>query len=160
MMRRILAIDPGASGGVVELYPNGTAIAVAMPDDAELCEIVRSFAKSAIAEGEGFVCYLELVGGFIAGSKLPGSAMFNFGDGYGYIRGLLAACLVETRLIRPQDWQTGIPGVRGTKEKPARKRLLKEHAARLFPALKVTLKTSDALCLADYARRMEGAAIR
>lgn len=150
-MKRILSIDPGASGGVVELYSDGKVIAHAMPDDADLCELVRCFAKEAIAEREAFVCYLELVGGFIAGSKLPGSAMFNFGDGYGYIRGLLAACLVETRLIRPQDWQAGIPGVRGTKEKAARK--------RLFPSIKVTLKTSDALCLADYARRMEGGAL-
>jgi hypothetical protein len=79
--------------------------------------------------------------------------MFNFGNGYGFIRGLLAANLIETHLVRPQTWQAGIPGLHGVKEKPARKRLLKEHAARLFPTAKITLSTADALCIADYARR-------
>lgn len=157
MSTRLLCIDPGASGGVVEIYPDGKVIAFAMPDDADLRDAVREFARGAEREGERAVCYLELVGGFIAGNKLPGSAMFNFGDGYGYIRGLLAAHLIETHLVRPQDWQVGIPGVRGQKEKAVRKRAMKEHAARLFPHLKVTLKTSDALCIADFARRVENA---
>lgn len=155
-MKRILAIDPGASGGIVELYPNGVVVALAMPDDADLCDQIESFAIAARADGELPVCYMELVGGFIAGAKFPGSAMFNFGSGYGYLRGLLAANRIETRLIRPQEWQAGIPGVRGVKEKAVRKRAMKEHAARLFPTTKVTLKTSDALCIADFGRRLEG----
>lgn len=156
-MKRILAIDPGASGGVVELYPDGRAIAVAMPDDADLRDIVRSFADGAKLEGQHAIAYMELVGGFIAGNKFPGSAMFNFGNGYGYLRGLFAMADIELHLVRPQQWQAGIPGLFGVREKPARKRALKEHAARIFPTLKVTLKTADALCIADYARRIEGA---
>lgn len=154
-MKRILAIDPGASGGIVELYPDGRVTACAMPDDADLRDQIRDFARNAETEGQPAVAYLELVGGFVGGNPAPGSAMFNFGNGYGYIRGLLAAYLIETRLVRPQEWQTGIPGVRGQKEKAVRKRALKEHAARLFPAAKVTLKTSDALCIADFGRRIE-----
>lgn len=154
-MKRILAIDPGASGGIAILYPDGAVTALAMLDDADLRDEIAAIASEGEMEGQSAVAYLELVGGFIAGNKLPGSAMFNFGDGYGYIRGVLAALRVETHLVRPQDWQAGIPGVRGQREKAARKRALKEHAARLFPALKVTLKTADALCLADYARRAE-----
>jgi hypothetical protein len=157
-MKRILAIDPGASGGVVEYYPNGRIVAVAMPDDGDLRDMIGDFASRSREESEQTVCYMELVGGFIAGNKLPGSAMFNFGNGYGYLRGLLSANRVELRLVRPQQWQAGIPGVFGVKEEPKRKRALKEHAARLFPSIKVTLKTSDALCIADYARRLEGGA--
>jgi hypothetical protein len=155
-MKRILAIDPGASGGVVELYPDGRAIAIAMPEDADLRDQIDYFARSAIYEGDQAVAYLELVGGFIAGNRLPGSAMFNFGSGWGFIRGLLAAYRIETHLVRPQTWQAGIPGIARVKDKPVRKRALKAHAARLFPTLKVTLLTADALCIADYARRVEG----
>ena len=155
MKTRILSIDPGASGGVVELYPDGQVSAIAMPDEADLRDTIAAFAQMARTEGDRAVCYLELVGGFIAGNPVPGSAMFNFGNGYGYVRGLLAANGIETRLVRPQTWQAGIPGVRGEKDKGNRKRALKEHAARLFPALKVTLSTADALCIADYARRQE-----
>lgn len=157
-MKRILAIDPGASGGIVEMYPGGRVVSAAMPDDAELCDQIEAFAVSAKCDGVPAVCYMELVGGFIAGNRLPGSAMFNFGSGYGYLRGLLAANRIELRLIRPQEWQAGIPGVRGQKEKAVRKRALKEHAARLFPDAKPTLKTADALCIADFARRQEGGA--
>lgn len=155
MKKRIIAIDPGASGGVVLVYPNDVVTAIAMPDDADLRDLIEHFKLGAETEGEGIVAYLEQVGGFIAGNKLPGSAMFNFGDGYGHIRGLLAAYRVETRLIRPQVWQKGIPGLQGVKDKPVRKRALKEHAARLFPHIKVTLSTADALCIAAFARNAE-----
>lgn len=154
-MKRIIAFDPGASGGIAELFPSGAAIAYSMPDDADLRDNIHAFTTAASLDGDRVVAYVELVGGFIGGSPAPGSAMFNFGNGYGYIRGVLAALRVETHLVRPQEWQAGIPGVRGTKEKSVRKRALKEHASRLFPSLKVTLKTADALCIADYARRCE-----
>src|SRR5688572_17665058 len=100
MPTRILAIDPGASGGLVELYPNGTAVACALPDDADLRDHVEAMAHSSRAGGDNLVCYLELVGGFVGGNPLPGSAMFNFGDGYGYIRGLLSAYRIETHFVR------------------------------------------------------------
>lgn len=153
MKTNILAIDPGASGGLVQLYTNGAVIAQAMPDDGDLRDIVEEWATLTRKEGTQTVCFLELVGGFIAGNAAPGSAMFNFGSGYGYIRGLLAANRIVTHLVRPQAWQVGIPGVKGQKEKAVRKRALKEHAARLFPLVKVTLSTADALCIADYGRR-------
>jgi hypothetical protein len=154
MTTRILAIDPGASGGVAELYTDGRAIASPLPDDGDLRDHLECAMVDARRSGERLVCYLELVGGFVGGNPAPGSAMFNFGSGYGYIRGLLAANRIETQLVRPQAWQAGIPGVRGV-EKADRKRALKEHAARLFPQIKVTLKTADALCIAAYARAKE-----
>ncbi len=150
----ILAIDPGASGGLVELYPDGKAVAHAMMDDPDLRDFIASFSQAAKQDGVRAVAYMELVGGYVGGNGAPGSAMFNFGNGYGYIRGLLASNLLETHLVRPQTWQAGIPGLKG-QEKPDRKRALKQHAARLFPSLKVTLLTADALCIAAYARSME-----
>ncbi len=154
MTTRILAIDPGASGGLAELYPDGSAAAHAMMDDHDLRDHIAVHAENCKIEGIRLVAFMELVGGYIAGNAVPGSAMFNFGNGYGYLRGLMAAHRIELHLIRPQTWQAGIPGVRGEKDKGTRKRALKEHAARLFPTLKVTLKTADALCIGDYGRRM------
>ena len=154
MSARILAIDPGATGGVAQLYPDGRVTAFAMMEDSDLRDELEAFIAAARMDGVRVVVFMELVGGYIGGNKLPGSAMFNFGDGYGYIRGLIDCARIERRMIRPQEWQVGIPGVRGQKEKSIRKRALKAHAARLFPSLKVTLKTADALCIADYARRV------
>src|SRR5690606_26138113 len=95
----------------------------------------------------------ELVGGYVGGKGNTGSSMFAFGDGYGYMRGLITAYHIPLHLVRPQTWQKGIPGLAGN-EKPQRKRALKEHAGRLFPSLKgVTLKTCDALLIAEWGRR-------
>lgn len=146
-MKTLIAIDPGASGGIAIAH-NGHVEAYPMPDDAALLETLAPMSRESTT-----VCYMELVGGFIKGNPAPGSAMFNFGNSYGYIRGLLAALRIKLVLVRPQMWQKGIPGM--NQEKAARKRALKEHAARLFPNLKVTLSTADALCILNYANNEE-----
>lgn len=145
----ILGIDPGASGGIAELWADGKAALFPMMDDIELRDYIGALA---ISTPDTHVV-MELVGGFVGGKGQPGSHMFRFGEGYGYIQGLLAAHRLPLSLVRPQLWQKGIPGVAG-QEKPARKRALKEHAGRLFPHIKgVTLKTCDALLIAEWGRR-------
>jgi len=159
MRTRILTIDPGASGGVVEVYPDGRLVATPMPDDADLRDLIQAFAVGAAMEGDRAVAYMEIVGGMIkVGGKNVGMGpvMFNFGSGFGYIRGLLDMARIERRMITPKMWQANIPGIHGL-DKPCRKRALKDHAARLFPSIKVTLMTADALCIADYARRQVAA---
>lgn len=151
MNKHILAIDPGASGGLVRLYASGKVDAQSMLDDSELVHFVRDLKQ---CQADNWVCYMELVSGYIGGPGNPGGAMFNFGDGYGYLRGLLAMAGIKLVLVRPQKWMKGIPGAIGA-ERADRKRALKEHAARLFPELKVTLLTADALCIAEYARQLE-----
>lgn len=151
-----MAIDPGAAGGIA-IYQSfqfcKVTLCQAMPDDVEQAKIIKSFGS---LPGEN-ICYMELVGGYIPdkdGNGQPGSAMFNFGDGYGYLRGLLAAYKIKLVLVRPQKWQIGIPGA--AQKDAAKKRALKEHAARMFPQLdNVTLKTADALCILEYAMRQE-----
>lgn len=150
MSHLILGIDPGASGAVAELYSDGKTDAFSMlPDDdmRDYFECLRQVTDRTI------VAYMELVGGYI-GKPQPGSGMFKFGNGNGYIRGLLAANRIKTVMVRPQAWQKGISGVQGVKG-PDRKRVLKEAAARLFPALKVTLSTADALLIGAYGWAQE-----
>lgn len=152
-MKLIIAIDPGASGGIAKMEMNtGVVTAMAMPEDADL----RDMFENIKAEyGNDLVCYLEQVGGYI-GVPQPGSYMFNFGDGFGYIRGIVDAMRIRRIMVRPQVWQKGIPGVVPKMKGAERKRALKEYAARLYPNEKVTLKTADALALLEYARRVEG----
>lgn len=168
----ILAIDPGQNGGLALSRPaplgsrmrgkHRKTTAQNLPEDSDLRDlfekIQREYSENGYAESFEPVCYLEQVGGYV-GKKQPGSHMFNFGDGFGFIRGLLSAYRIKLVLVRPQTWQRGIPGLKG--EQPQRKRALKEHAARLFPALSPTLATADALCILHYAEAMEsgGAAL-
>lgn len=141
--RIIIGIDPGKSGGIAFIERSGIR-AEKMPDDAGIVEILQV----AQANGEVMAC-MELVGGF-AGQAQPGSAMFKFGDGYGFIRGACQALGIPLELVRPQQWQKGLGGLQGVKG-VERKRALKAHAARLFPTAKVTLSTCDALLIARWA---------
>lgn len=144
----ILGIDPGQSGGICELWPGREPILHGMMDEVDLREFFETKAMSADYDT---AVYLEQVGGYI-GKPQPGSAMFNFGNGYGFIRGLLAANRIKTVMVRPQTWQKGIPGLQGAKGAD-RKRAMKEHASRLYPNSKITLKTADALLIADYGSK-------
>ena len=151
MKTLLLAIDPGASGSIAVQWPDKPILAYPMPDDPDLVEMLDGYSIAAKAEGINIVCYLEEVGGYI-GKPQPGSSMFKFGSGYGFIRGVLAANRIKTVLVRPQTWQKGVSGVQSTKG-PERKRALKEAAARLYPDIKVTLTNADALLIADYGSK-------
>lgn len=146
-MKNIIAVDPGASGGIA-LNINGVVEAHAYRSDAQVLALIRP-ARIVVA-------YMEQVGGFVGDKdKSPGAAMFNFGDGYGYYRGLFGALDIPLVLVPPQKWMRAtLPGVIGM-EKPQRKRALKEFAQSLHPELAVTLLTADALVILRYAEQCE-----
>ena len=144
----IIAIDPGKSGGIAST--DGFTVANPMPEtEGDCVDTLRSL--TAIAHDK--ICYIEKVGGYIAGNKCPGSAMFNFGHGRGVLIGAMMAFGWKIIEVPPQRWQKwlGIGKCGGDKNK------LKAEAQRRFPDIKVTLKTADALLILDYARAMEGA---
>ena len=156
-MKAILAIDPGASGGLAWCDPQGRFVADSLPDtDGDLLAYLETVVTAA--DGAANVsAYLEQVGGFI-GKPQPGSAMFKFGRGYGFLLGVLMTLRVRVELVTPQRWQKGLClGTSNGLPKPDWKRKLKGQAERLYPGQRVTLATADALLLLEYARRTEGA---
>ena len=66
---------------------------------------------------------------------------------YGIWRGILCAFGIKTELVTPQAWQKTFGEL--PKIKQERKRKLKEIATKLS-AIKATLKTADAICIALY----------
>ena len=153
MSTLLLAIDPGASGAIAVKWPGKPILAYPMPDDADLVETMEAYWVAAKAEEHATVAHPEAAGGY-TGKPQPGSPMFKFGSGYGFIRGVLAANRIKTVLVRPQTWQKGVSGVQSTKG-PERKRALKEAASRLYPNIKVTLTNADALLIADYGLKLQ-----
>jgi crossover junction endodeoxyribonuclease RuvC len=151
-MRTILAIDPGVSGGVAVSW-FGKTDCWAMPEtEGDLLERLREIKNVAGLEGDELVCVLEEVSGF-AGHAQPGSAMFRFGEHFGFIKGVVQALEIRLVLVRPQVWQKGF-GL-GTASSCASKTIwknkLKAEAQRRFPHLNVTLKTADALLILEWA---------
>lgn len=148
-----IGLDPGVSGGMAAVRCDGSIFAIAAWDsEASAHEFISAVQDEA---GDSYhdcniEAAIERVGGFIKGNPAPGSAMFKFGESFGWLRGLLAGKQIPYCTVRPQDWQKGL-GVTG--KQLARKRSLKDIAAQRFPQAKPTLKTADALLIADWLRR-------
>lgn len=153
MKQRIIGIDPGKNGGLAVLFEDARVWTCRLSGgEADTIDTLRSLATAE--DDVRVTAYLELVGGYI-GKKQPGSAMFRFGENYGFLRGVLQALGIPTELVRPQQWQKGLGGLKGI-EGQARKRALRDHAARLFPNAHVTLSTADALLIARYGMLERG----
>jgi hypothetical protein len=146
-MRRIVAIDPGVGGGIAVLDDNAVT-AVKMPAESDLAPMLADLATLSDIPLEA---YIEDVPKGIAG-KVNQSAMAKLHRNFGFCLGVMSALKIRHHLVRPQKWQQGIPGLMGKKE-AHRKRALKDHACRLFPDIKVTLKTADALLIAEWGKR-------
>lgn len=147
----IIGIDSGANGGVAIMYPNGEAKASPIGNVSDLCEIIRSVRDFAKNDGYALTAVLEEVTGYVKGRHQPASRSFVFGKSYGSIIGLLIALEIPFRTVRPQKWQQGLSGIRGM-EYSARKRKLREYAVMRYPQLKPTMKTADAILIADYGK--------
>lgn len=162
----VLGFDPGVSGGVA-ILSGLDPVALPMPETyRDLWELVRTYGP-AVRRVRDVFAFAEQVGGYMgraAGEK--GSAnrasahtMFRFGYGAGMIEAFLIAADIPYELVPPQRWQRSGPdslGISPRKKgegKTAWKGRLRSHAQRLFPGLRVTSATADALLLAEWGRR-------
>lgn len=155
-MRLFIGIDPGTLGGLAAIKEDKTIYGLRkMPDNLT---ILYGWV-SGFRNHEVYVA-LEKVSGYI-GNPHPGSSMFEFGRGYGHIEMALTAIGLTPDTDRwcytlPQRWQKGLGLKKREKGESdsSWKGYLKEQAAIMFPAVAPTLKTADALLIAEYCRRL------
>ena len=145
-----IGIDPGASGGIAVLDEDGAVKDVRnMPDTpADILEYFKAYQAFPC------VCVLEDVGQGMPGQS--SSATAKFARHNGHLEMALLALGIKTVKARPQKWEKVYALGKSTAfEKAEWKRKLKERAQQLFPQLgkKVTLKTCDALLIAEYCRK-------
>lgn len=137
--------DPGKSGGIVMLDDaGGIADASKMPDtESDLLDHLSQFASRI------HIAHLEFVHAFP--SDLPNHA-FNFGLSYGGLRMAFVALRIPFEAVSPQRWQAliGVPAV----QKKNKKKATRAKAQELFPGFPWTHATSDAVLLAEHARRI------
>jgi hypothetical protein len=147
---RVVAVDPGASGGIAWRTPEGGVLCSKMPEtEGDVLVFLKRFNPSE------HTFFLEEVGGYI-GKAQPGSAMFTFGRNTGFLIGAVMALGFRLEMVRPQLWQKrlGIGTSRTCASKTEWKNKLKAVAQRKFPTANVTLATSDALLILDYAETL------
>ena len=148
-MKKYIGIDPGAHGGIAVLSADGSVVEVAkMPTTPmDLLDFLSRYKDDSF-------CILERVGGMPGNG---GSAMFNFGKGYGHLQMALLALGIPTSDVTPNKWEKSFQlGSSGKNGKTEWKNRLKGKAQQLFPSLgrKITLATCDALLIAEYGRRL------
>lgn len=144
-----MGIDPGQSGGIAVLRSNGSvAQLIPMPaTERDICEAITVWTDDSV---EAFIEKVHSM------PQQGVSSTFKFGVGYGGLRMALIAVGIPFDEVTPQTWQKALGVVKRnakTESKNDHKKKLLQKAQQLFPGTKITLKTADALLIAEYCRR-------
>lgn len=143
-----IGIDPGAKGAFSIVNDSGTITAYSFEEDT--FDTFISTMKGL--DHQNCICCLERV------TAMPGqgvTSMFNFGQNFGFIQGVLRAYHIPFELVRPQKWKKEF-GI--TKDKNTSIEVCK----RLFPSvdLKRTERCrkdddgiAESILMATYAKR-------
>ncbi len=166
----ILGIDPGKSGGVAVLsVDNETGQPRCEPslfkldqEEGAIADLFWKIFYDANSAGDWCAAVLEKVHAMPAINRIRSPdgqikrqevfasvvSVGSFMQNYGYLRGCLRTIGIPFIEIRPQDWQKALGCMtRGDKN------VSKAKALSLFPGLKITHATADALLLAEFGRR-------
>jgi Holliday junction resolvasome RuvABC endonuclease subunit len=141
-----IGIDPGKNGGIAWIDDRGKPCVEKMPDTLkDLWELIQSIEHS----DSGFrncKAYIEQVH---SSPQMGVVSAFSFGNGYGHLEMALTAAGIPFERVRPQVWQKAM----GCMSK-GDKNVTKRKAQELYPQLKVTHATADALLIATYGTRL------
>ena len=143
-MKRLIGVDPGASGAIV-ILEDGVPIEWCTMPVMKVGSATRVNAAALAAFFDDSVAehvYVEQVG------AMPGqgvASMFNFGHNCGTIMGVLGALSIPHTLVTPQAWKKAA-GLIGTDKDAARTR-----AIQLWPDWRELDKKGTGQALADAA---------
>ena len=141
-MQTVIGIDPGVNGGIAWIA-GGKACVEKMPDTLhDLWGLIADIA------GEFGVEYRACIEQVSSSPQMGVVSAFSFGRGYGNLEMALTAAGVPFERVRPQVWQKSL----GCLTK-GDKNVTKRKAQEMFPGIKVTHATADALLIAAYGTK-------
>jgi len=146
-VKTIIAIDPGASGGFCQFIGDK---AIQAWKFTSLSDFVDDLFEIKDDPDLTLELVLEDVPPF-AGKNIPSSTGFKLGKSCGHYEGIARGLQIPCHMVRPQTWQKGLANVAGQGGQK-KKRILKDHASRLYPQLgkQITLATADAVLIGHY----------
>jgi len=137
-----IGIDVGVNGGIAWIT-DGKPCVEKMPDTLQdLWEVIVSISLEAGTGGIGVKAYIEQVA---SSPQMGVVSAFSFGRGYGNLEMALTAAGIPFERVRPQEWQKHMKCM-----SKGDKNVTKRRAQELFPSLKITHATADALLIAQY----------
>ena len=140
----LLAIDPGAAGGLAWIDASGVVQTAPMPCGMTAqADLLRGLARDL----PGAVAVVEKTGTYRPGNSGPAAA--KFARHCGHLECALYMAGLSTSEVAPGVWMRTLGSL--PKDKGERKRAIREQIARRYPDLTVTLKTADALGILTWA---------
>ena len=141
--RFFLGVDPGLSGGfglVPQWGDPSAAIAFKQQQtERDIADFFETWADSII------FAMIEKVHSM---PKQGVASSFKFGMSYGFLRGLLIGFKIPFEEVTPQRWQKRLQCFTH-----GDKRISKARAQQMWPELKITHSTADALLISEYCRQ-------
>ena len=151
-----LGIDPGKSGGIALLRPDGTvALAVPLPEtERDLLDLLTDLDRFSGPDDCGPLW--AVVERASASPQMGTVSAFTFGRGYGAIFMALTAAAISFDVVGARTWQPvmGVVYPGRAKQGARDKNVSKRRAQQLFPWVTVTHAIADALLIAEYCRRV------
>jgi len=139
----IIGVDPGKNGAIAWIA-DGKACVEKMPETLQdLWELMRDIR--CFEPNEPCKAYLEAVS---SSPQMGVVSAFSFGRGYGNLEMALTAAGIPFERVRPQVWMKAL----GCMTK-GDKNVTKRKAQELFPSIKATHWSSDALLIAHYGTK-------
>lgn len=160
----IIGVDPGMNGGIAWGFENKIYAEKMPTTPKDIYNFLYDLAFDADGH-EDIVCYIERVGGYRPGNSGPASV--KFARHCGHLEMALLALNVKYIEILPSKWMAYLIGkqkypksMTAAQRKRKRKNMIKAKVQGLYPDLRVTLATSDALGIlnygdAEYAKRRQ-----
>lgn len=154
MKKIYIGIDPGQSGGISFIYPDGDMIANKMPQtEKDISDLFGIIIDSSLYGQGGLFAIIEKV------HSMPGQGVassFKFGRNYGFLRGCLISLGIPFDEVTPQKWMKHFSMKKAkTETKTQWKNRLKGKAQQLYPSLKPTLATADSILISRYCMEVQ-----
>lgn len=150
-VKTIIGIDPGLNGGFA-VFDDGKFYAIPFTTMADV-----DYKLSGLLFGKKTPetkAYIEEPPVFFKGAGGGLASQAKLHRNFGQYEGMLMGWGMAFETVRPQKWQAGLPGLAKLAGKD-RKRALHNLAAQRYPQLKPTLKTCDAILIAEYGMKQE-----
>lgn len=148
----IVSIDCGGNGGIAIYKKDWITNLIPMPKNLSDLKVYLQYIKD---NNENVMVFIEKVQMFMSDSDEENKGkqfrIANLLSNYNQIKALITFYGFQYVQVYPQTWQSALGFKSRGLESTVRKNLYKRFAENSFPAAKVTLATSDALCILKFA---------
>lgn len=144
-----IGIDPGKNGAIAWIT-DGKPCVEKMPETlADLWDLIHDIRHGWQhgSANDQYRAYIEQVH---SSPQMGVKSAFTFGNGFGHLEMALTAAGIPFERVRPQAWQKSLACMTG-----GNKNVSKRRAQELFPSLKITHATADALLIAYYGTKQQ-----